>query len=312
MAGILLLCAAARPQDAGKQAQATSEPAALKLNVFVLDGKNQLVTGLRQEDFQVFEGDAPQTITYFSTEGVPVSYGLLVDSSRSLMKQFKSVLEAGSAIINGNEPGDEAFVLRFIDSENISLAQDLTSDKVALLHGLSLVQVGVGQTAVVDALYVSAEHLAKRRPGGDVSKRRRALVLISDGEERHSVYKREELAKLLRREDIQIFAIGLINELEKQGGFIRLSPREQAVKFLEELARETGGRALFPRSASELPAAAEEVTRTLHTQYTIGYVPAAKAGKDSYRKVRVRLVNSPGRDKLKVIARPGYTAPGSK
>jgi VWFA-related protein len=132
------------------------------------------------------------------------------------------------------------------------------------------------------------------------------LVLITDGEDRSSFTKKEELFKLLRKEDVQIFVIGLVNELDKESGLIRKSPREKAVGLLEEMAKETGGHLFFARSLSDLEPIATEIARALHTQYVIGYSLTNPPGKDkiSGLKARVKLSGAPGRGKLKAIVRP--------
>jgi Ca-activated chloride channel family protein len=293
----------------GAPAQSQSEPpqAAVRLNVIVLDGKNHAVADLRQEDFRVFENDAPQPVTFFSKEDVRVSYGLLVDSSGSLRSQFQSLLDAGKTIVNANQPGDETFLVRFISSDKISLVQELTPNKALLIDWLRQFQLDRGQTAVIDALFVSAEYLKKSAPRPDIT-RRRALVIITDGEDRASSTRKGELLKLLREEQIQVFSVGLIKNLDSEGGLLRKSPREQAVKLLEDLAKETGGVAFLVRSASDLIAAANELPRLLRTQYVVGYNPVGPVKKGSSRNIRVRLVDAPGRDKLKVIARPAHTS----
>jgi Ca-activated chloride channel family protein len=308
VAVIFATCLLLLSPGASAQSQSEAVRPVAKLNVLVVDSKNRAVADLRQEDFQVFEGDAPQTIFFFSKEDMPVSYGLLIDSSGSLHSQFKSVLDAGRIIISGNQPGDETFLVRFISSDKISLEQSLTPNKALLLDRLMLFQIEGGRTAVIDALFVSASHLRDNVPGADSTRRRRALILVSDGEDRDSFTKKDELVKLLREENIQVFSIGLIKDLDSQGGLLRKSPRAKAIKLLEDLAQETGGRAFLISSSSELPSLANELPRLLHTQYVVGYNPTEPPKKDSPRNVQVRLVDAPGRDKLKVIVRPGDTA----
>lgn len=276
----------------------------VKLKVLVLDNQNRLVADLHQEDFQVFEGDAQQSVSFFSKEDAPVSYGLLIDSSGSLKSQFTGVLRAGRTIIEANQPADETFILRFISSDKIFVEQDFTADKEALRVKLNGIETEGGQTAIIDAVYLAVKHLRKSRQGN--ATRRRALVLITDGEDRSSFMKKEELVQLLRREDMQIFIIGMVNELDKESGLIRKSPREKATGLLEEMARESGGHVFFARSLSDLEAIATEIARALHTQYVIGYSPLDQPGKvkDSARKARVKLVNAPGRAKLKAIVHP--------
>lgn len=281
----------------------------VKLNMLVLDSKNNSVTDLRQEDFQVFENDEPQTISSFSKEDVPVSYCLLIDRSGSLNSQFKSVLEAASIIIKSNRPQDETMLVSFISSGKIELIQNFTSDKEVLLNSLKSLETEGGQTAVIDAVHVGVETLGKHRPLEDISQRRRVLIVITDGEERGSAYRKDDLIKLIRKQNVQIFIIGLIGKLDKEAGFIRLSPRDKAITLLEDIAKESGGHVLFESKSDNLQSIANRTASYLHTQYVIGYNPTGKAGKDSQRKARVKLIDTPGRDKIKVIARPGYTAP---
>lgn len=310
LAGSLLCGVTPRAQDAKQPAQeAAAQPARVNLNVLVLGDKNRPVGGLSREDFQVFDGDAPQTISFFLNENVPVSYGLLVDSSGSLRTQYKAVLGAAALIINRSLPGDEGFLVRFIDTPKIEIAQNFTAEKTELLNALATFEVEIGQTALIDALYVSAEHIAKYKREEDNARRRRALILITDGEERASSYSKDDLSKLLRKLNVQVFVIGLVEELENEGGFIRRSPRAKSRELLEWLAEETGGRVFFPKTFARMGEAAEEIARDLHSQYVIGYTPAGgKADQKSYRKVRVKLAPGQGREKLKVFTRSGYTA----
>jgi Ca-activated chloride channel homolog len=302
LAGSLLAGVAPRAQDA-------QQPDRVNLNVLVLGDKNRPVGGLSREDFQVFEGGAPQTVSFFLNENVPVSYGLLVDSSGSLKTQYKAVLGAAALIIDRSLPGDEGFLVRFVGASKIEMAQNFTPEKAQLLNALTTFEVEGGQTALIDALYVSAEHIAKYKREEDDARRRRALILVTDGEERASNNSQDDLGKLLRGLNVQVFVIGLVEKLDEEGSFIRRSPRERSRALLEWLAAETGGRAFFPKTFDEMGEAAEEIARDLHSQYVIGYTPAGgKAGQKAYRKVRVKLAPGSGREKLKVITRSGYTA----
>ena len=307
LAGLLVFGAQPLAQDARQQGQAAGQPPAVMLSVLVLDKKKQPVADLRREDFQVFEGDEPQTISFFSKEEVPVSYGLLIDSSGSLKSKFPAITEAGRLIIQGGREGDEAFLVRFVSTEKIELAQDFTSDRDAILGQLASFQTELGQTALLDALYAAADHLRKTRPADDFT-RRRALILVSDGEDRRSQYEQEAVIELLRKSNIQVFAIGLVKDLDRDAGLREKSPREKAIKLLEELANETGGRAFIVESSSELREAALEIPRHLHSQYVIGYDPAGRFATGAYRKARVKVVDAPGRDKFKAIVRAGYNA----
>src|SRR5207245_11805859 len=176
----------------------------------------------------------PQPIFDFSREEVPISYGLAVDTSGSLRTQLTSVIDAAKTIINSNKAGDETFLVRFISSDKIETVQDFTTSKDLLLDGMDNLYIEGGQTAVIDGVYLAAEHVAEYKKGDENDRRRRALIVITDGEDRNSFYKEPRLFERLREEDVQIYVIGFVKELEKEGGLIRKSPREKAVNLLNK------------------------------------------------------------------------------
>lgn len=280
----------------------------VNLNVRVIDRNNHPIGDVRQDEVHVFENGVPQPIFSFSKEEVPISYGLAIDTSGSLRSQLNQVLEAGKVIINSNKPGDETFLVRFISSDKIEQVQDFTSNKEDLVDSLDTFYIEGGQTAVVDAVYVSAEHVAEYKKGADDDRRRRALIVVTDGEDRGSTYSQEGLFQRLREEDVQIFVIGFVNELDKEGGLIRKSPREKAVNLINRLAKETGGRAFFPESLSDLPQIADEIVRDLRTQYVVSYNPTNKQRDGSYRAIRVSIADAPGKDKRIALTRSGRVA----
>ena len=280
----------------------------VNLNVRVIDRNNRPIGDVKQDEFRIFENGVLQPIFSFSREEVPVSYGLAIDTSGSLRSQLASVIEAGKVIINSNKPSDETFLVRFISSDKIEQVQDFTSSKDDLLDSLDTFYVEGGQTAIVDAVYVSAEHVADYKKGDDNDRRRRALIVVTDGEDRGSQYKQEDLFQRLREEDVQIYVIGFVNELDKEGGLISKSPREKAVNLINRLAKETGGRAFFPESLSDLPAIADEIVRDLRTQYVVSYSPTNKERDGSYRAIRVAIADATGKDKRIALTRTGRVA----
>jgi Ca-activated chloride channel family protein len=232
-----------------------------------------------------------------------------VDTSGSLRSQLPTVIEAGKTIINANRPGDETFLVRFISSDKIETVQDFTNKKDLLVDGLDSFYVEGGQTAIIDAVYLSAEHVSEYKKGdllGD--RRRRALIVITDGEDRNSFYKSEQLFARLREEDVQIFVIGFVNELDKEAGFIRKSPRERAVNLINKLAEETGGRAFFPESVADLPQIANEIIRDLRTQYVIAYNPTNKTPDGTFRAIKVTVDQPSNSDKRIALTRNGRLA----
>lgn len=281
----------------------------VNLSVRVIDRNNRPIGDVRQDEFRVLEDGVPQPIEFFSREEVPISYGLAIDTSGSLRSQIDKVIEAGKILVNSNKPGDETFLERFIDSDKIDILQDFTSDRNLMEDALDSLYVEGGQTAVVDGVYLAAEHVAQYKKGDDLNdRRRRALIVVTDGEDRASYYKQDQLFSRLREEDVQIFVIGFVNELEKEGGLIHKSPRDKAMALLDRMAKETGGRTFYPTSIAELPQVAQEISRDMRTQYVISYNPTNKALDGTYRSIKVAVADVPGHDHRIALTRSGRIA----
>ena len=299
-------------QEVGDDEVVRVETNEIKLHVRVIDRNNRPVGDVRQEQFRVFENGQPQTITWATKEEVPITYALVVDNSGSMRSQLPKVIESGKTIVNSNKPGDDTMVVRFVDSDKIETIQDFTSSRNDLLDALETLYTEGGQTAVMDAVYLTAERLSQHKKADPLDdRRRRALVLVTDGEDRASFYKQDQLFAALREMDVQIYVIGFVNELDKEGGIIKKSPREKAVKLINRLATETGGRAFFPNSLSELPQIAQEITRDLRTQYVIAYKPTEQARPGEFRAVKVAVDDGPNREKRIALTRAGYTGKGA-
>jgi Ca-activated chloride channel family protein len=289
----------------------TIDTSLVNLHVRVIDRNNHPINDVGTSDFRVFENGVQQRVEFVTREEVPITYGLVVDNSGSLRSQIGQVVEAAKTIVESNKPGDETFVIRFISSDEIKVMQDTTSDKQSVFDALDDMFIEGGQTAVVDAVYLAAEHASERRKTtGDPAedKRRRALILVTDGEDRNSFYKTEQLFEALKEEDVQIFVIGFVNELEKERGFISKSKRDKAVSLLDRMAKETGGRTFYPTSLSELPGIAEQITKDLRTQYVVSYKPENKGRPGEFRPVRVAVADGRGGEKRIAVTRTGYTA----
>lgn len=279
------------------QAGARPQQPLITVNVTVNDSSGRSITDLRKEDLQLFDEGNLETISHFSKEDLPITYGLVIDASGSLKPHFRPLLEASQQIIAANRPNDETFIVRFISSDNIRPLQELTSDKDMLKRALNDLKIGMGQTALIDALYLAAQYAMANRKADD--KRHFALVLISDGEDRASYYRENQLFELLKKSDLQVFIVGLIGELEEGRGLIRKSPRQTATDFINKLAQETGGQAFVLNSTKEISEVVVHLTEMLRTRYVIGYTPTTKLDKVK-RKVQVKLIKSPESKKWRV------------
>jgi Ca-activated chloride channel family protein len=284
----------------------------VNLNVRVIDRNNRPVNNLRKEDFKVYEDNVLQEIESFSKSEVPTNYALVVDNSGSMRSQLEKVIEASKIIINTNRPDDESMIVRFISRDKITIEQPFTSNKADLLETLDNLYIEGGQTAIIDAVYLTTEQVDQYEKSRDPNdKKRRALILITDGEDRDSYYNEQQLFDLLRESDVQIYIIGFINELSKEGGFISKSPQAKAKSFLERMARETGGKAYFPNSLSELNGIATDIAQELRTQYLISYSPTNTAKDGSIRTIKVVVADGPNKEKRIALTRTSRRAVSS-
>jgi len=250
-----------------------------------------------------------QPIGFFTKSEVPTNYSLVIDNSGSLRPQIEKVIEAGKIIVGTNRPGDETSIIRFISSDKIEILQPFTSNKADLNDALDDMYIDGGKTAIIDAVYLAAETVDQYEKTRDPNDRkRRALVLVSDGEDRDSFYKEVQLFALLKEIDVQIYVIGFVGDLDKEGGFISKSPQGKAKAFLERLANETGGKVYFPGDISELNSIAQNIATELRTQYSIGYIPTNDRKDGSFRNIKVAIADGPNKQKRIAVTRTGRKA----
>lgn len=276
------------------QGQATA-----RVEVTLTGGKGRVTPELTKEDVRVYVDGVERPVVSFEKEVLPVSYGLVVDNSGSLRSQIAAVVTAAKYLVERNRPGDETFVVRFVSSDNIRTVQAMTADKSALGEALDRMFVEKGQTAMLDALYLAGDYLVKNAARAADGKSRRALLLVSDGEDRASFYKVEQVLKLLKEGGVQVFCVGLTGALDKEQGFIMASKRQRAKDLLMKLATETGGRAFYAEKGAELEEAVLSIAEHMRARYVLGYEPpAAGNGKGN---VEVKVVGAPGKEKLKAV-----------
>ena len=301
--GLLLSLVIVRAQTPAQSTGANEKArAAVNLSVIVTDETGRFVGDLTREDVRVTEDGVAQTVTFFAQEVRPVSYGLVVDTTGSLRSLLDQVIETGRTIVEENRAGDETFVMHYTDSDTIEVDQGWTSNRAALGEALDSLFIQGGATATLDALHSALTYAARPRGTDNDGPRRRALVIITDGEDRGSRQSNPEtLLSRLRQSDVQVFAVGLTRLVRE------VRNRDKAVSLLTRIAEVSGGRAFFPKSVSEVPDVLKELAHDLRTQYTIGYTPTNAARDGSFRKVQITL--APGKSKRTVIARTGYTAP---
>lgn len=284
-------------------ANPSTQPAPpVRMSLIVTDKSDHSLDEIRREDIKVFEGKVEQTLLLLERDQRPIDFGIAIDTSGSFKQLMVPALAAAQKIIEKKRPTDEVFIERFISSDKIEKVQDFTTDAALLLTSLNGMIIEGGQSAVIDALYIAVDHTAKHGQNGH----RKAVIFITDGEDRASYYKREDLIKFLHTTNVQVFVIGIVALLDGNAGFQRPSPREVAERFLRSVAEETGGRLFLPKNVNELSKAVDEIVHDLNGQFVIGYQSTNGSGKTGFRKVDVKAVEVPGREKLHVITPPGY------
>lgn len=269
------------------------------LDVTVLDPSAKPVTDLTRDSFQVTEDKIPQKIEFFGREQVPVSMVLAIDTSGSMRTKLDTVIKASANLVKESRSGDEMAVIEFkLQPDLLEEFTDNTADVIDTLQGL----IASGQTAMLDALYLAADYANK-----EGKNRRKAVILVTDGLDKDSYYKFNEVVEHLREIDVQLYLIGFTNDLDRDSAIFKKSPKDKAEGLLSKLADETGGKAFFPKELSEVHTIAQAISSDLRTQYAIGYYPTNSKKDGSFRSVKV-LVNSSAR-RLVARTRPGYTAP---
>ena len=275
----------------------------VELPVSVVDKNGDAVEGLTQANFQVLEDNKAQDITLFKHEDIPLSLGLVIDSSGSMRNKKEKVHSAALTFVKESNPDDETFIVAF-DHEAF-LQQDFTGSLGDLVDALESLDPR-DQTAMYDAIYLSVDHVRK----GKLNKK--ALLVISDGEDTSSKWGFNKVLEHVQQTDnVTIYAIGILDENDsRSGGLFGKSPQKKAREALKEIAEVSGGQAFFPKSIDEVVEICRRIARDLRNQYTIGYTSKNDKKDGTWRTIQVKLVNPPkSADKPKVTTRQGYFAP---
>jgi VWFA-related protein len=268
----------------------------VNLHVTVTDGRNRYVTDLKEGDFSIFEDGIRQELTLFNHEDLPISLSLMMDMSASMDEKLVQAQQAATRFVKTLRPQDVASVVAFND--RINVLSDFTADHVALEKAVMRTEAS-GPTALHNALYVTLKELGRQKKAGEL--RRRALVLLSDGEDTASLVQDEQVIELARKLEIGIYAISLRPNRVQDRARLAFS---QAAHLLTVLSRDTGGQVYFPNSISELDAVYDRIAEELRTQYNLGYVSSNTRRDGKWRRIVVRT-----REELQVRHKIGYYAP---
>jgi Ca-activated chloride channel family protein len=300
---LLALATATAPTPLGAQARPQAPVFGtgieiINLSLSVTDPQNNFVTSLGQNDFAVFEDGIRQQLSLFTHENLPISMVLMIDTSASMEEKLGTAQTAAIAFTKTLRPQDVAQVVQFND--RATTLQPFTNDLKALETALKKTEAS-SSTALHNALYIALKDLMKDKKAAEL--RRRAIVLLSDGEDTSSLVSDEQVLELAKKSEINIYAIRL---RESRASDRQRQDFSQAEYLVNALARETGGRAYFPASISELDSVYDRIAEELRTLYSIGYVSANTRRDGKWRRIVVRV---PDREGITVRHKLGYYAP---
>jgi Ca-activated chloride channel family protein len=259
----------------------------VSLNVSVFDQEGRVVKGLPQSAFTVFEDNQKQEIKVFRQEDVPISLGLVIDTSASMSNKRDRVNSAALAMVKASNPDDEVFVIAF--NEEALIAQDFTSNSKQLESSLGKLG-SKGETAMRDALSLGLDHL--RTPA---RKDKKVLLVITDGEDNSSIQKQENLIRAAHLSNVIIYGIGLLAAEAPASA-------QRARASMDALTLATGGRSWYPENLVDIEKITPEIAHEIRNQYVIGYTPENNASTGAFRAIRVE-VNVPN---VTVRTRSGY------
>jgi len=258
------------------------------IRVTVTDSLNRYVVGLEKEHFKVFEDKVEQTLTHFSNDKSPLSVGIILDISGSMGDNMLSARNSVVRFLEQGDEQDEYFLIGF--NHQTELLQDFTSRSTNITADIAATGAS-GRTALYDALYLGLEKIRQAKHD------KKALIIITDGEDNSSRYTFSEVKDFAKESDAQIYVIGEKGDIGYGRGIIN------------EIVRLTGGRAFFPSSFKQLDYYCDLIHTELRNQYVLGYTSSDKNYDGKWRKIKVKLEPPEGLPRLSVRAKEGYFAP---
>ena len=257
----------------------------VQIPVTVTDLHDHPLMDLHQSDFRLLEDGAEQEIAAFSMADAPVSTGVVFDTSGSMKGRIDDSRAALEQLLQSAGAQDEFFLVRF--SDRPEMVMPLTHDPAELSRRLGQV-VPHGWTALYDALFYSTQEMRR------ATNARKALLVLSDGEDNNSRYTESEALAMIREADVRVYAIGLFRQ----------------TRCLEKMAAETGGRMIWVHKLSELPDAIHKLTLEMRNVYLLSYFSKNPPAGGKYRQVKVEVQPRTASQALRVTWRRGYYEPG--
>jgi Ca-activated chloride channel family protein len=256
----------------------------VQIPVTVTDLRGSPVLGLAKTNFRVFEDDVERPVTALSVSDAPISAGVVFDTSRSMKPRLHDSRTALDEFLKTSGAADEFLLVRF--SDRAELLTPFTRSPAEIARALNGVEAH-GWTALVDAICLATQEVRKGRY------ERKVLVVLTDGNDNNSRYSAAELLSLLREADVRVYAISII----------------ERSRYLQKICEETGGRAIWVRRMSDLPAAMDDLSKQIRSEYLVSYNPVELQNDGRYHRVRVVVQPPPGLTRVYPSWRHGYLAP---
>jgi len=265
------------------------------LTLTVTDLYGRFVSGLTKSAFTVFDGGEEQEITFFSDTDAPISVGILFDVSGSMSgEKIGKARKALERFINTSHPSDEYFLIAF--NSRAQLLLDRTRDGEAVLEKLAMVKPK-DSTALYDAAYLGVERVTRG------TRQKKAMLIISDGQDNASRYNFSEVRRLLKESDVTVYAVGIMDDHDAGS-----ASGMQGQAFLDELASVTGGKSFYPQTDIEMDEIFERIALELRHQYSVGFTPKNFTPDGKWHKVKTKVKPPRGISRLTVRTREGYYA----
>lgn len=285
-----LLYTPGQPVNPAEQPTISVDINLIVMHATVLDRSGRPVSGLDKQAFRLFVDGRPRPITLFQTDDAPVTAGILVDNSASMMPKGSQVLAAALAFARASNPQDQMFVVHFSDQVRFALPAGVpfTGSILELETALGSFNAA-GATALYDAVALALLHLKQ------AEFERKILLIISDGGDNSSQKTFEDVVKLAQTSGVVVYCIGIYDDAN----------RDRNPRVLSELAELTGGRAFYPAELKDVENDCVEIARDIRRQYTLGF----EANTDGeYHRITLTALH-PGLGELEVHTRTGYFAP---
>ena len=261
--------------------------------VTVIDGQGRAVNGLLKESFTLYEDNVEQLITQFSSEDSPVSIGIVFDTSDSMSPKLQKARESVAALLDSSNSEDEFFLVQFNDRAQLLVSPTKQTDEIR--KQVEMLRAS-GSTALLDAVMVALNEMRTARYS------RKAIIIISDGEDNASHCSVRDVKDAVRAEDVLVYSIGI-------GDSGASSPGLTGSALLSDLTKDTGGRLFEVRRLKQLPEISSRISAWLRKQYVLAYSPNKTESNARYRHIQVRIAKPTGFPRLHAFWRLGYYAP---